>query len=187
MKIGFCMTGSFCTFAQSMEELKKLVENGADVTPILSFNAGSLDTRFGTAAELRLKLETVTGHNIIDTIEKAEPVGPKKMFDLVVVCPCTGNTLAKLAYGITDTPVLMAVKSHLRNGRPVVLALATNDGLSGSGKNVGMLLNYKHIYFVPFSQDDPKGKPRSLVADFTRLCDTVAEAAKERQLEPIVF
>ena len=129
MNIGFCMTGSFCTFHRAEEVLKKLVEHGAQVTPILSFNAASLDTRFGTAAELKFRLETLTGRSIIDSIPKAEPIGPKKMFDVLLVCPCTGNTLAKLAYGITDTPVCMAVKSHVRNGRPVVIAVATNDCL----------------------------------------------------------
>ncbi len=187
MNIGFCMTGSFCTFHRAEEVLKKLVEHGAQVTPILSFNAASLDTRFGTAAELKFRLETLTGRSIIDSIPKAEPIGPKKMFDVLLVCPCTGNTLAKLAYGITDTPVCMAVKSHVRNGRPVVIAVATNDGLSGSGKNIGHLLNYKNMYFVPLSQDDPENKPRSLVADFTKVEDTIRLALEGKQLGPIFF
>ena len=160
---------------------------GADITPIMSFNAASINTRFGTAESFRSSISEITGKDIIRTIEDAEPIGPRKMFDIMVVCPCTGNTLAKLAAGITDTPVTMAVKSHIRNARPVVIAAATNDALAASAQNIGQLLNRRGYYFVPFGQDDPSGKPRSLIADFNELPDTVLCALEGKQFQPLII
>ena len=185
IRIGYAMCGSFCTFSKSIKQLERLIELGADVTPIMSFNAASTDTRFGTAESVRNTVTGLTGHELICTIDSAEPIGPRKMFDVLVICPCTGNTLAKLALGVIDTPVTMAAKSHIRNSRPIVIAAATNDGLAGSAKNIGALLNYKEYYFVPFGQDDPNGKPRSLVADFSELPDTILNALNGRQLQPL--
>lgn len=185
IRIGYAMCGSFCTFSKSIKQLERLKELGADVTPIMSFNAASTDTRFGTAEGFRNTVTGLTGHELICTIDGAEPIGPRKMFDVLVICPCTGNTLAKLALGVIDTPVTMAAKSHIRNSRPIVIAAATNDGLAGSAKNIGVLLNYKEYYFVPFGQDDPNGKPRSLVADFSELPDTILNALNGRQLQPL--
>lgn len=186
VKIGFAMSGSFCTFKKAFEQMKNIVEMQAEVTPIMSFNAYNLDTRFGTAEENIIKAEEICNKNIIHTISGAEPIGPKKMFDILVVAPCTGNTLAKLACGIIDTPVTMAVKSHIRNARPVVLCVATNDALSGSAKNIGALYNYKNYYFVPISQDNPIEKPTSAVADFTKLPGTILSALEGRQIEPMI-
>ncbi len=152
----------------------------------MSFNAARINTRFGTAESFRSRIRLLTGSEVIDTIEAAEPIGPRKLCDVMVVAPCTGNTLAKLACGITDTPVTMAVKSHLRNGRPVVIAVSTNDGLSASAKNIGELLNRRHYYFVPMSQDAPDKKPRSVVADFHLINETVAAALDEVQLGPVI-
>lgn len=186
LKIGFGICGSFCTFEKAFKAAETLVEMGADVTPIMSFNANSISTRFGTAEANRKKLKEICGHDIIDSIESAEPVGPKKLFDILVVAPCTANTLAKLALGITDTPVTMAVKSHLRNGRPVAIAISTNDALAGCAKNIGMLQNYKNYYFVPYSQDNYNSKPNSIVADFERIPETLEAALEQRQLQPIL-
>lgn len=186
-KIGFAVCGSFCTFKKAFAQLEQLIADGADVTAIMSFNAASLDTRFGRAAEHIEYLERVTGKKVIKTIEEAEPIGPKKMFDVLLIAPCTGNTMAKLALGIIDTPVTMAAKSHIRNARPVVLAPSTNDGLSGSAKNIGALLNYKSVYFVPLGQDDFTGKPRSLSADFGRISEAVEAALEGIQLQPLII
>lgn len=185
-KIGFAICGSFCTFKKAFAELERLTEAGAEVTAIMSFNAAGLDTRFGKAAEHIAYLEKITQKKVIKTIEDAEPVGPQKMFDAMIIAPCTGNTLAKLAYGIIDTPVVMAAKSHLRNARPLLLAPSTNDGLSGSAKNIGALLNYKNIYVVPFAQDDPAAKPRSLVADFEQIPKALAQALNGVQTQPVL-
>ncbi len=184
-RVGFALTGSFCTFARAIKAVETLVSSGCEITPILSFHAGSLDTRFGSASEWRGRLQTLTGRSPIDTIQAAEPIGPKAMFDVLIVAPCTGNTLAKLAHGITDTPVTMAVKSHLRGDRPVVLAVSTNDALSGSAANLGLLLNRRHYYFVPMRQDAPRAKPRSLVADMALLPETISDALAGRQLQPL--
>ena len=184
--IGFAMCGSFCTFEKSLAQLESLAQT-YNILPLMSQTAYETDTRFGKAADWVAQVEKITGREVLHTIVQAEPIGPKGLVDAMVVCPCTGNTLAKLAYGITDTPVCMAVKSHVRNGRPVVIAVATNDGLSGSGKNIGHLLNYKNMYFVPLSQDDPENKPRSLVADFTKVEDTIRLALEGKQLGPIFF
>lgn len=186
IKIGMAMCGSFCTFSKAFEQMIKLKAAGAELTPIMSYHAATLDTRFGTAEENIMTAENICGRGVINTIPLAEPVGPKKMFDLLIVCPCTGNTMAKLAAGITDTPVTMAVKSHLRNDRPVLIAAATNDALSASAKNIGTLLNIKNIYFVPFKQDDFVKKPRSAVADFSMIPEAAKAALNGRQLQPIL-
>lgn len=187
IKIGYALCGSFCTFKKSFEQIKTLVESGAEVTPIMSFNAYNIDTRFGTAEENRKIITELCGREIIHTIEGAEPIGPQKMFDILTVAPCTGNTLAKLAVGIIDTPVTMAVKSHIRNMRPVVIAIATNDALSGSAKNIGALYNYKNYYFVPMSQDDPEKKPTSVVADYGRIKEAIINALDGKQIQPILI
>lgn len=186
IKIGMAMCGSFCTFSKAFEQMIKLKAAGAELTPVMSYHASTLDTRFGTAEENIMTAEGICGRGVINTIPLAEPVGPKKMFDLLIVCPCTGNTMAKLANGITDTPVTMAVKSHLRNGRPVLIAAATNDALSASAKNIGTLLNIKNIYFVPFRQDDFVKKPRSAVADFSMIPEAAKAALNGRQLQPVL-
>lgn len=186
IKIGMAMCGSFCTFSKAFEQMIKLKAAGAELTPVMSYHASTLDTRFGTAEENIMTAESICGRGVINTIPLAEPVGPKKMFDLLIVCPCTGNTMAKLANGITDTPVTMAVKSHLRNGRPVLIAAATNDALSASAKNIGTLLNIKNIYFVPFRQDDFVKKPCSAVADFSMIPEAAKAALNGRQLQPVL-
>lgn len=186
LKIGFAMCGSFCTFSRVFEVLERLKFSGADIYPIMSFNAYSINTRFGDAKAHIDRLESTTGHKVIHTIEDAEPVGPKKMFDVLLVANCTGNTLAKLANSITDTPVTMAVKSHIRNARPVVLSIATNDALAGSGKNIAALMNFKNYFFVPMRQDDAEKKPTSLMADFDRTEDALIAALDGKQLQPIL-
>jgi len=185
-KIGFALCGSFCTFSKAFEQLEKLIEMGAEVTAIMSFNAAYIDTRFGKSQEHIERLEKLTGKRVLRTIAETEPVGPKKMFDALVIAPCTGNTMAKLAVGIIDTPVTMAAKSHLRNGSPLIIALSTNDGLAGSAKNIGALLNYRYVYFVPFAQDDHEAKPRSLSANFSLIPEAIASAMEEKQLQPVI-
>lgn len=179
------MCGSFCTFSRALPEMEGLVKSGFDVIPIMSETAYSLDTRFGKAADFIDKIETLTNRKIIHTIDSAEPIGPKKMCDLLVVAPCTGNTLAKLSMGVTDTAVTMAVKSHLRIKRPVLLCPATNDGLGAAAQNIGRLINTKNIYFVPMSQDDYENKPNSLVAHFELLGDCVAQVLDGKQPQPV--
>lgn len=186
IKLGYAICGSFCTIANSIKEMEKLINKGYDIYPIFSPIVLSTDTRFGKAKELKEKVENLTGKKILTTITETEPIGPKKMFDVLTVCPCTSNTLAKLCYGITDTSVTMAVKSHIRNERPVVLSLATNDALGATAKNIGHLLNRQNYYFVPFSQDEPENKRRSMIADFTLLEATIQEALKGRQISPII-
>ncbi len=186
LRVGAAICGSFCTFDKVFTQLEQLKDMGCIVTPIMSYNSAGLDTRFGTAQQHIERLKKLSGSIILD-LTAAEPIGPKHMFDVLVVAPCTGNTLAKLALGITDTPVCLAVKSHLRNQRPVVIAVSTNDALSGSAKNIGALRNYRNLYFVPLRQDDPSAKPFSMVADFTKLPETIAEALDGRQIQPIVF
>ncbi len=176
MKIGYCLTGSFCTFSKSLKALEAIVNAGHDVTPVMSETSYNTDTRFGTAEHFISELKRITENEVIHTIAEAEPIGPKKLFDVLCVVPCTGNTLAKLANGITDTTVTMAVKSHLRNSRPVVIGVSTNDALGGAAKNIGALMNYKNYYFVPFSMDDCINKPRSMVCDFTKVLTTVENA-----------
>ena len=187
VRIGCAMTGSFCTFRAAFDAWRALRATGAELIPILSFNAGSLDNRFYTAAESRQILTEICGHEILDSIPAVEPIGPKKLLDLLIVAPCTGNTLAKIAAGITDTPVALAVKSHLRNNRPVLLAISTNDALSGSAQNIGKLMNTRNIYFVPFRQDDPAGKPASAVARFDLLPESANLALQGRQIQPILL
>jgi dipicolinate synthase subunit B len=186
MKLGFAICGSFCNHARVMEEYERLAAKH-ELIPILTDNAAGCDTRFGSAERFVERLETLAGRRAVTSIVEAEPLGPTNAMDALTVAPCTGNTLAKLAAGVTDNAVTMAVKSHLRNGKPVVLALATNDGLAASAVNIGALLNRKHYYFVPFGQDDPARKPTSLVADFSRLEETVAAALAGRQLQPILL
>ena len=184
--IGFGFTGSFCTFSIAKEILKELaIEN--NVTAIMSFNSYNLDTKFGKATDHINEIESITGNKIIYTIEDAEPIGPKKLFDILVICPCSGNTIAKLSNDIIDTPVTMAVKSHLRNSRPVVIAISTNNGLSGASENIGRLLNRKNYYFVPFRQDNPITKPRSIVFDKTYVIKTIEEAIEYKQIQPIIL
>ncbi|MDO4566506.1 MAG: dipicolinate synthase subunit B, partial [Oscillospiraceae bacterium] len=169
MRVGFALCGSFCTFEKAFAAIEELAAAGARLTPIMSYFAANTDTRFGRAAEVRARLENICGRGVIRTIEGAEPIGPKRLLDLMIVAPCTGNTLAKLANGIADTPVTMAVKSHLRNGGPVLIAVSTNDALGAAARNIGELMARKNIYFVPMRQDAPFEKPSSVVADFSRL------------------
>lgn len=184
--VGFAICGSFCTFEKAIEQMRILKEQSYDIIPIMSETAYSTDTRFGTAESFRKRIEEICQNRIINSINSAEPIGPEKMLDILIVAPCTGNTLAKLANGITDTSVTMAVKAHLRNDRPVVLTVSTNDGLASSAKNIGKLLNYKNIYFVPIRQDDCIKKPKSTVADFDLIPQTISSALKKEQIQPII-
>ncbi|MBU4532881.1 MAG: dipicolinate synthase subunit B [Eubacteriales bacterium] len=186
VKIGFALTASFCTLGEVFKHMEKLVEEGAEIYPIVTQTMGSTDTKYGKAEEWRAKLEKLTGHSIIDNIVAAEPIGPGKLVDVIVLAPCTGNTLAKLANGITDGPVLMSAKAQLRNQRPVVIAVSTNDGLGLNARNLGTLLNTRNIYMVPFGQDNPKGKPNSLVAKMDLMLDTIEHALQGRQLQPVL-
>lgn len=186
-KIGFVLTGSFCTFSKTIPKMKELIEKGAEVIPIMSFNSYNLDTKFGKAQDFINEIEEITGKKIIHTIQEAEPIGPKRLTDIMVVAPCSGNTMAKLACDIIDTPATMAVKSHLRNNLPVVIAPSTNNGLSGNAKNIGILLNRKHYYFVPFRQDNPITKPRSIVFDIEYIVKTIESALEHEQIEPILL
>ncbi len=185
-RVGFALCGSFCTHAQVLRELERLCGEYETVLPIVSPVCTYTDTRFGTAEDFLAAVERLTGHSVIQTVRDAEPIGPKGLLDVLVIAPCTGNTLGKLAGGITDTAVTMAAKSHLRNQRPVVIAMASNDGLSGAAKNIGELLVRKGYYFVPFGQDDPDRKPCSLMADFTLIGETVRAALEGRQLQPLL-
>ncbi|MBQ4570024.1 MAG: dipicolinate synthase subunit B [Ruminococcus sp.] len=185
--VGYALCGSFCTFSKTIPQMKELVKSGYKVLPLMSETACSTDTRFGKAEEFISEIEGITHNKVIKTISGAEPIGPKKMCDLLVVAPCTGNTLAKLANGVTDTAVTMAVKSHLRIKRPVLLCVATNDGLGASAQNIGRLLNTKNIFFVPFGQDDPGSKPNSLVADFSLIPKCVELALEQRQYQPVII
>lgn len=186
-RIGFAITGSHCTLEKIIEPMKRLVESGNTVFPIISASVASTDTRFGQAKDWRAKFEEITGNPVIDSIAAAEPVGPKLNLDAVVVAPATGNTLAKIANAVTDTAVTMAVKAQLRNERPVILGIATNDGLAGNARNIGVLLDKKNIFFVPFGQDDPQGKPRSLVCDMAQLEATIEAALAGKQIQPILI
>lgn len=186
-RIGFAMTGSFCTFEEMMGPLQDLVASGAIVYPIMSEISYRLDSRFGSASGWQETITAITGHQIIHGIDQAEPIGPNKLLDLVIVAPCTGNTIAKLANAITDTAVTMAVKAHLRNGRPVLLFVSTNDGLALNAKNIGVLFASRNIFFVPFGQDDPQNKPTSLVADSKRLLAAAQHALEGKQLHPVLI
>ena len=185
-KLGLAVCGSFCTFSKIMPIAEAIAED-CELTAIMSENAAGMDTRFGCAENARERLREITGRDVICTIPEAEPIGPKQLFDVLAVAPCTGNTLAKLANGIADSTVTMACKSHLRNGRPVVIAISTNDALGTNAKNIGELLNRKNIYFVPFRQDDPQGKPNSMISDLSLLEETIAAALEGRQLQPVVL
>jgi len=183
--IGFALTGSFCTFDAVLAQMEALVKRDYDVLPILSYHAAQLDTRFMSAKQLHERIRAITGNDPIETLQDAEPIGPKKMTDLYMIAPATGNSLAKLASGIYDTPALLGAKSHLRNDRPLVLAVSTNDALSSAAQNIGRLLMWRNVYMVPFRQDHALKKPRSLVADFSLIPQTIASALCGVQLQPI--
>lgn len=185
-KIGFALTGSFCTFDKVIKEMEKLVAAGAIVYPILSFNSQTINSRFGKADDFRARIIEITGNDPITTIQTAEPIGPKGFLDIVIIAPCTGNTLAKLANGITDTPVLMAAKAHIRNLKPLVIAVSTNDALGMNLKNLGYLMPSKNIYFVPFGQDDYIKKPNSMVAKIELIPETLEQALDGIQIQPVV-
>lgn len=186
LRVGVALCGSFCTFGTVLPQIRDMCKQ-FDVVPIMSERAYQTDTRFGAASEHVHKLEEMCGREVLHTVTQTEPIGPKKLLDVLVVAPATGNTLAKLAYGIADSAVTLAVKAHLRNERPVVLAVSTNDALGTAAKNIGMLLGMRHFYFVPFRQDDPVSKPRSAVADMSRIIDTVLLAADGKQIQPILL
>ncbi len=187
INIGFALTGSFCTFSKTVTQIENFKKAGANVIPIMSFNAYKTDTRFGKARDFIDKIEEITGNRVIASIVDAEPIGPKNLTDILIVLPCSGNTLAKLVSGIYDTPVTLAVKSHLRNQKPVLIGVSSNDSLSASAKNIGALLNYKHYYFIPMRQDDPIKKPFSVVCDFDKALESAECALKGKQIEPIIF
>ena len=186
-KIGFVLIGSFCTFKYTIPQIKKIMEEGGVVIPIMSKNAYNMDTKFGTALEFIKEIEEITGKEIIHTIQGAEPIGPKNLTDILIIAPATGNTIGKLANGITDDVGTMATKSHLRNNNPVVVAISTNDALSGSAENIGKLLNRNNYFFVPFRQDNPITKPRSLVFDPKYIIPTLEFALDKEQIQPILI
>ncbi|MBQ4572230.1 MAG: dipicolinate synthase subunit B [Clostridia bacterium] len=186
--VGFALCGSFCTFKKVIPQIEKLVNEGYRVIPIMSHMAYTTDTRFGKARDFNEQIERICKENIIYTISGAEPIGPKELLDVLVIAPCTGNTLGKLANGISDTSVTLAVKAHLRNQRPVIIAVSSNDALGTSARNIGTLMNSKNIYFVPMEQDDYINKPNSIVADFRYIPDTVREVlATNKQPQPILL
>lgn len=184
--IGYGITGSFCTFAQTRKQVIRLKEMGAKITPIFSFQTQTLDTRFGSAKEFVEGICEITDSEGIRTIPEAEPIGPNNYLDVMVIAPCTGNTAAKLCNGIVDTPVLMAAKAHMRNGKPLVIAISTNDALGMNFKNIGALMNMKNIYFVPFGQDNHKSKPNSMIAHLELLPETIEYAMKGKQIQPVI-
>lgn len=186
MTIGFAMCGSFCTYANVFPVMEELAKHH-QIIPIFSFASGTIDSRFGTAAEHLQRAREICGRSPLQTIEGAEPIGPKKLLDALIIAPCTGNTLAKLAHSIADTPVTMAAKSHLRNGRPVIVAVSTNDALAGAAENIGKLLARKNYYFVPFGQDDAGKKPTSMVADFSKIPQTLVAALDGKQIQPLLL
>ena len=186
MTIGFAMCGSFCTFQNVFPIMEALAQKHS-IIPIFSFNAASVDSRFGTAQQHLERAAKICGREIVKDIAAAEPIGPKKLLDLLVIAPCTGNTLAKLAGSIADTPVTMAAKSHLRNDRPILIAISTNDALAGAAENIGKLMGRKNYFFVPFRQDDPVNKPTSIVADFSKIPESVEAALHNRQLQPLLL
>lgn len=186
LNIGYALTGSFCTLGQSLLQIEALVNNGHNVIPIMSYNCAATDTRFGKAEDFIRKIEALTGNSVIRTLIDAEPIGPKNITDIMVILPCTATTLSKLKNGIYDTPVALAAKSHLRNSRPLIIGVSTNDALSVTAKNIGELMNYKHHYFIPLRQDNPAEKPASIVCDFNKLTDTIEAALKGKQLQPLL-
>ena len=187
VKVGFALTGSFCTFEGTISKIKAIIDAGASVVPVMSFNAYNIDTRYGKAQDFIKQIEEITQHKIINTFVEAEPIGIKNLVDIMVIAPCTGNTIAKLANGIADTPVLMAAKSSLRKGNSLVLGISTNDGLSTNAANIGRLLNTKNIYFIPFRQDNPITKPNSLLFDKEYILKTIDAALQKEQLQPILL
>lgn len=187
MNVGLAITGSFCTFDKIEEEVKRLVEEGAILHPIFSSNVQTIDSRFGSTTDYINKICTLTSHEPIKKIEEAEPIGPKGYLDILLIAPCTGNTLAKLANGITDTPVLMAAKAHLRNSKPLVISLSTNDAMGINFKNIGTLFNAKNIYFVPFGQDNPAKKPNSMIAHTEQIVKTLESALEGKQIQPVLY
>ena len=186
LRIGFAMCGSFCTYSAVLKALKGLRDRYENIYPIMSETSYSTDSRFGSSKDFIKEIEEICGRKILSSITGTEPIGPKKLLDLLVIMPCTGNTIAKLACGIADSAVTLACKAHLRNSRPVVIGVSSNDALAANAANIGLLLNRKNIYFIPFRQDDPIGKPTSLVADFTKAADTIAEAIEGRQIQPLL-
>ena len=187
IKIGFVLTGSFCTFKKVIPKIKELKDKNANIIPIMSYNAYNLDTKFGKAEDFIIEIEKITENKIIHTIQDAEPIGPKNLTDIMIIAPCSGNTMAKLACDIIDTPATMAAKSHLRNNRPLVIAPSTNNGLSGNAENIGKLLNRKNYFFVPFKQDNPITKPRSIVFDPEYIIKTLEYALNKEQISPILL
>ncbi len=185
--IGFALCGSFCNFKTVFEVLENLVKSGEGVIPIMSYNVYNTDTRFGNASDFIEKAEKLCGHKVVHTLAQAEPLGPKIKLDCMVICPCTGNTLAKLSNGICDTPVTLAAKAHVRNERPLVIALASNDSLLGNAENIGRMLARKNVYFVPMRQDDAEKKPRSIVCDFSKVEQTIELAKNNVQIQPILL
>lgn len=186
-KIGVALTGSFCTYEKAFDALKNLQLEGADVQLIFSNAAQTIDSRFGLATDFIRRAEEMTNHPVLRSIPEVEPIGPQNRFDLLIILPCTGNTLAKLAHGITDTPALMAAKAHLRNEKPLLLSISTNDALGFNMKNIGLLMNAKHIFFVPFYQDNPATKPNSLTAQTTLLIPAAQQALQHKQYQPVLF
>jgi dipicolinate synthase subunit B len=186
-KVGFALTGSHCTYDEVLPQIQRFVDAGADVIPIASHTVMNTDTRFGTSADWQKKIRDMTGNDIISTIVDAEPLGPSKLLDVLVIAPCTGNTTSKLANAITDSPVLMAAKAQMRNQRPLVLAISTNDGLGLNLANIAKLIFSKHIYFVPFGQDDPFVKPNSLVSRMDLIMETCEASLEGRQLQPVLI
>jgi len=184
--IGFALTGSFCTFDKTIKEMEKLSKK-CNVIPIMSFNSFSLDTKFGKASDYIERIEKICNKKIIHSIQDAEPLGPKQLLDLLLIAPCSGNTLAKLANDIIDTPVTMACKSALRNSTPIVIGISTNNALSGNAENIGKLLNRKNYYFIPFKQDNPITKPRSIVFDYSYIEKSLEEALEHKQISPIIL
>ena len=187
VRIGFAITGSFCTFDKIKKELKHIVEAGADITPIFSFHASGMNTRFGNAKEFVKEVEEITKRRAVLTIQDAEPLGPKNLLDILIIAPCTGNTISKLSNGITDTPVLMAAKAHMRNHKPLVISISTNDALGINFSNIGTLLNCKDIFFVPFGQDNYEGKPKSMIARTELIIPALEMALEGKQLQPIIL
>ena len=185
-KVGVAFTGSFCTYKKVFDELQKLADEGAEIQTIFSDAAKSIDSRFGNAEDIEAKARSITGKEPMLTIPQAEPIGPKSLLDILVILPCTGNTIAKLANGITDTPALMAAKAHLRNEKPLLISISTNDALGMNMKNIGLLLNAKNIYFVPFGQDNPEKKPNSMIARTELLIPSIEAALNGKQYQPVI-
>ena len=187
LTVGFALTGSYCTFKKTIPQIKKIKDEGYDIIPIVSENVYKTDTRFGSSASFVEEIEDICSKKVIKSIKESEPIGPKNLLDALIIAPCTGNTLGKMSVGITDTSVTMAAKAIIRNEKPVIIAISTNDGLGNACKNIGNLMNLKGIYFVPFNQDAPFEKPRSLVADMDKISETLKLALKGKQIQPIIY